>query len=588
MPFGRAALSSLLCSFAFGVLAQITPPLDSKSFVDAESVELGPAPIADRELLQQFSLPSEASGQPKANQSNLTRAQVVTLYNTLYVPGSSATMGWTGVGTPTCTPGTTNASFRQAVLDRMNFFRQVAGLPTITFFTSADTIGINSQSSALMQGSNSWTAVNPHAPPASWTCYTSGVATAAGKSNLGKGVSGPSVITAYIDDNGTTNNVVGHRRWILYPPLAKSFSGDVQTTAGSPSVTSANDLWVIADGADGTWGSRPSMPNGVAWPPGGFVPYQVLPSASNRWSFSYPNADMSAAAVTVTKNGQPVAILAYDTRDNAGYGDATVAFRPNNNSGSGTAVSYASPGAVDQPYVITVSGMTGSGVPSSVTYTVTVIDPSINPNATITGLITNGAGVSGVQFCANPSAGVSCNTSDGSGAYSCTVPSGWTGTLHSPIVSGNRIPAQVFSTAVTGPTTRNVTAKTSASLPCNLDIDNNGLLEPAIDGVAMLRRMYGFGQNMMTGLSGTCAQNTSASALFSAANPANFNVTGGASVLPATDGLTLLRVMQGSAGASVTNGIGLSSESGATRTLWGTGSDGQIRAWLNSTCGTDL
>lgn len=206
----------------------------------------------------------------------------------------------------------------------------------------------------------------------------------------------------------------------------------------------------------------------------------------------------------------------------------------------------------------------------------------------ITGTITNGGGVAGVTFCARPSAGVTCTASNGSGAYSCTVPSGWTGTLHSPIVSGNRIPAQVFSTAVTGPTTRNVTAKTSTNFPCNLDIDNNGLLEPAIDGVAMLRRMYGFGQNMMTGLSGTCAQNTSASALFSAANPANFNVTGGASVLPATDGLVLLRVMQGSAGASVTNGIGLSSESGATRTLWGTGSDGQIRAWLNSTCGTDL
>lgn len=206
----------------------------------------------------------------------------------------------------------------------------------------------------------------------------------------------------------------------------------------------------------------------------------------------------------------------------------------------------------------------------------------------ISGAITNGGGVAGVTFCARPSAGVTCTASNGSGAYSCTVPSGWTGTLHSPIVSGNRIPAQVFSTGVTGATTRNVTAKTHASFSCNLDVDNNGLFEPTIDGVAILRRMHGFGQNTMTGLSGTCAQTTSASALFTAANPTNFNVTGGAAVRPATDGAVLLRAMRGLVGAGVESGLGLGGESGATRTIWGTGSDGQIRAWLNSTCGTDF
>jgi hypothetical protein len=209
-------------------------------------------------------------------------------------------------------------------------------------------------------------------------------------------------------------------------------------------------------------------------------------------------------------------------------------------------------------------------------------------SASISGVVANGAGIAGVTFCARPSAGVSCTASNASGAYSCTVPSGWTGLLHSPTVAGNRIPVQVFSSSVTGATTRNVTARPDASFGCNLDVDNNGLLEPAIDGVAILRRMYGFGQNTLTGLSGACAQNTAASALFAAANPANFNVTGGSSVLPATDGLLLLRAMQGSSGAAITAGLGLASEAGATRTVWGTGSDGQIRAWLNTTCGTDF
>jgi len=218
---------------------------------------------------------------------------------------------------------------------------------------------------------------------------------------------------------------------------------------------------------------------------------------------------------------------------------------------------------------------------------VAIYGPASSP-PTISGSITNGGGVAGVTFCARPSAGVTCTTSNVSGAYSCTIPSGWTGTLYSPIVSGNRIPAQVFATGVTSAVSRNVAAKTDASFACNLDVDNNGLFEPAIDGVAILRRMNGFGQSTMAGLSGTCAQNTTTSALFSAANPANFNVTGGASVLPATDGMVLLRAMQGITGNPLTQGLGLLSESGATRTSWGTGSDGQIRAWLNSTCGTDF
>ena len=549
------------------------------------SADTAPGPLLDKppqaalSLLGEYIESAAPADRLKANQSSLTRAQAVSLYNTLYVPGNSVTMSWTGSGSPTCAPGTTAAAFQQAIRDRVNFFRQLAGLPVVGMFAGGTAQMLDSQASALMQGSNSWSAVNPHAPPTSWTCYSAGGANAAGKSNLAKGVAGPTAVTLYMDDYGVGNEVVGHRRWLLYPPLANVATGDVSVASG---VTAANDLWVLPNGSDGTWGTRPATPDGVAWPPGGFVPYQVLPSTSNRWSFSWPGANMSAATVSITKDGQSVAVLGYDSRDNLGYGDASVVFRPNNVAASGPAVSYASPGAVDQSYVVTVSGMTGGGVPSSVTYTVTVIDPSVSPDASITGTISNGAnGVAGVTFCAQPAAGVICTASNASGAYSCTVPSGWSGKLHSPMVGTNFIPAQSFA-SVTGPVSRNVSA-TSGVPGCNLDVDNNGLFDPATDGVAILRRIAGFGQSSFAGLAGACAANVTAASIHGAAGASlaggGYNVTGGSSTLTTTDGVVIVRAMLGLTGSPVISGLGLSLESGATNTSWN-----NIQTWLNANC----
>lgn len=189
----------------------------------------------------------------------------------------------------------------------------------------------------------------------------------------------------------------------------------------------------------------------------------------------------------------------------------------------------------------------------------------------ITGTITNGAGIAGVSFCARPSTGVSCTASNASGAYSCTVPNGWAGTLFSPSVSNNRIPPQTF-TSVTSATTRNVTALSGVP-SCNLDVDNNGLIEPATDGVAILRRMMGFSSAAFSGLAGTCAANTSATAIYNATS-SNYNVTGGAQVRATADGLAIIRAMNGKTGTEVTNGLSGASSSWAT-----------IQNLLNNSCG---
>ncbi len=200
---------------------------------------------------------------------------------------------------------------------------------------------------------------------------------------------------------------------------------------------------------------------------------------------------------------------------------------------------------------------------------------------TISGTISSGTGVAGVTFCARPATGVNCTASNGAGVYSCTVPTGWAGTLHSPSVAGNRIPAQVFA-AVSANTTRNVTAITGTP-SCNLDVDNNGLFEPATDGMAILRRMLGANSAAFSGLSGTCATNTTATAIFNATSSiSGYNVTGGTPTRPSTDGLVILRAMRGLTNTAVTDGLGLAA-SGAIRTDWNT-----LRTYMNSTCGANF
>ena len=133
-----------------------------------------------------------------------------------------------------------------------------------------------------------------HSPSPTWQCYTPEGAAAAGKSDLFLGVYGWDAISGYVRDPGDFNGAVGHRRWILYPQTQTMGTGDLPPTGGS----SSNALWVI-DGH--VWDPRPATRDMfVAWPPPGYVPYQVV---FPRWSFSYPNADFSQASVTMTLDG---------------------------------------------------------------------------------------------------------------------------------------------------------------------------------------------------------------------------------------------------------------------------------------------
>jgi hypothetical protein len=547
---------------------------------------LSPAPrLSEEESREQqasrFKVASE-----KALQAPLTREQVVTLYNAEYLPGNTTpAITWTG-SVAGCNPGTISAAWRAAMIARINVFRKLARLTPVTDFDAAtDDKDERTLAAALLYSANNSLS---HSIPTTWTCYSTPFAgstvgalgaSGAGSSNIGLSSNSlyatTAVINAYMDDSGGGNAVVGHRRWILNPTQVSMTTSSVPSVSGNGS---GNALWVIGGPRNST---NTSAPDGVGWPSSGFIPFQLLPATSNRWSFSYPGANFSAATVTMTKNGQPVAILGYDSRTDNGFADNTIVWRPNNVAANGTAVTYSNPGA-DQTYVVTVSGITNA--PStSYTYSVTVIDPgnASAPTLAITGTMeSSGAPATGVSMCTS-GGGATCTVTGAN--YSCSIPSGWSGSIH-PSHPTAYFAARTFT---------NVTANTSANFlstrandtagQCALDVDGNGLVKAATDGMLILRRMFGFsGTTLTAGTADTCALRTGAALENYIDAHAKMDVDASAGATPAsamTDGLLIMRAMLGLTGTAVTNGL--------TTRAWDTGPS-SIKVFLNSNCGMGL
>jgi len=208
-----------------------------------------------------------------------------------------------------------------------------------------------------------------HTPPPSWYCWTWDGSNAAHNSNLALGVSGPDAITGYIWDAGGNNTVVGHRRWMLYPQTQIMGTGNVPTQTTTQTTNwEANATWVF----DANFGGpRPGTRTPyVAWPPAGYVPYQLV---YPRWSFAYPNANFTNATITMKSNGVPIAVAkeTYVT----GYGENTVVWVPLGLNANSYATVFPF-GGTDTVYTVAISNIVGAPQ-SSYIYTVTVFDPAV-------------------------------------------------------------------------------------------------------------------------------------------------------------------------------------------------------------------
>ena len=228
--------------------------------------------------------PVAAAEEPWIDTSD--RAEVLEAYLAEFEREEPAS-GYTG-DVDTCTPGTTTQAYRDSIVQRVNWYRRMAGLDTVT--ERASYSSATQETSMMMSAEGSLS----HTPGSGWACHTATGASTAGVSNLALGVNGLGAIDAYVRDPGSNNHAVGHRRTILYPQLLEVGSGDVESQDGH---WAANTLHVFDDNL---WGPRPDVREArdfVAWPPSGYVPAETT---WGRWSFSLYGGDFSAATVTVT------------------------------------------------------------------------------------------------------------------------------------------------------------------------------------------------------------------------------------------------------------------------------------------------
>ncbi len=302
--------------------------------------------------ITQPATPTAGSGSSTLNMQD--RAAVQAFYAAEYSP-AAPDYGWTG-DVATCNAGDTSAAFKAAVLRRVNFYRAMAGIPANVTFT--DAFNRKAQQAALMMAAEGSLS---HFPPETWACYTAEGREAAQNSNLHMAIpsSGVQAIDSYIKDSGAGNDAVGHRRWILFPQTLTMGTGDVPSIARN---WGANALWVFGE----TSRTRTARDEFVAWPPPGFVPYQIV---YPRWSFSYPRANFANATVSMQQNGQPVELR--QERVQNGFGEHTIVWIP---LGLSDHASWPQPDA-DTTYTVTISNVVIGGQARNFTYTVTVFVP---------------------------------------------------------------------------------------------------------------------------------------------------------------------------------------------------------------------
>lgn len=288
------------------------------------------------------------------------RAQVIGLYQNYYLTSVNLNPGWTG-SVVTGDPGALSDTFREGILRRINYFRSMSGVNSnVTFDAACNTM---CQQAALMMSA----ARNiSHTPPSTWPFYTADAATACFRSNIRldwQGDEGAAAIDRFMADDESNNTYVGHRRWLVYAGESVMASGAIP--GDGVTFPGTNATWVL------NVTPRPTdAPLSTSWPPAGFVP---APLVFNRWSFSYVNADFSAAQVQIVKNGAAVSVqLEAVEYQSAADGSGTF-------EGDNTLV-WELPGNVvnltaDEVYKVKITNVLINGMAQKFTYYVTSINP---------------------------------------------------------------------------------------------------------------------------------------------------------------------------------------------------------------------
>ncbi len=353
--------------------------------------------------------------------NNQDRNDVIAFWHAVYQAseGYEDRIAWTG--NYTGNNGTISAIFVDDVERRLNYFRAMCGIRANAAVSLNSTVTIEStdaykppastlrskaaQDSALMLVRNykSQSGANPalsHNPPSNLIGWSPATWNANSKGNFAFGVFGPGAITEYLVEqfpHSTTasswNSLVGHRRWILFPNATNFATADQPGTSAARPPT--NVFYVLQKPEE----ILSESSGFVAYPPAGFFPVNLN---SPFWSLSHEGADFAFATVKMTDaNGNTVPIIT--TERSTEYGDPAIIWQ------IGAAADIRSV-AKDTTFNVQVTGIGGQDIPTSLSYSVTLINPDLlTSNQQI-------AGAASVPF-------------NASGAYTFKAPAGAEGVL---------------------------------------------------------------------------------------------------------------------------------------------------------------
>jgi hypothetical protein len=316
-----------------------------------------------------------------------SRNDVVAFWHAVFKAseGYENRVGWTG--NYSGNSGRTSKEFIEDVERRVNFYRAMCGVPSNVRMNSNSTVWIQdadkhkprystqksnaAQAAALMLIRNYDPVTGKdlaidHDPSSSLVGWSEAAWNANANGNLAFGLFGPGAIAEYMSEEVASssatsywNTLVGHRRWILHPRATDFATGDQPGTGTTRPPT--NVLYISQK--PGELGTDPT-PGFVSYPPAGFVP---APMNSRFWSLSHAGADFSSATVKITDQlGKSVPVASIQS--NTFYGDPALLWRVSGNIASRSVDQ-------DSTYSVRVTGISGTGVPSSFNYEVTLINP---------------------------------------------------------------------------------------------------------------------------------------------------------------------------------------------------------------------
>ncbi|GLR17750.1 T9SS type A sorting domain-containing protein [Portibacter lacus] len=213
-------------------------------------------------------------------------------------------LGWNG-DVDNCDEGSISDIAMEKTLQRINYFRKLVGVDQEVVFN--DTKSQKCQKAILMMDAENKL---DHYPTTDWKCSSPEGIEAAGKSNISYGRHSSGSVPQYIQDAGSGNGAVGHRRWILYPKSHEF---------GFGSTNWGTAMWVIGGNQNPEF-----YPEFVAYPSPGYFPKNLI---YPRWSFSKKGANYDLAKIKMyNEAGENISYTVEEVVN--GYGDHTLVWIP--------------------------------------------------------------------------------------------------------------------------------------------------------------------------------------------------------------------------------------------------------------------